>query len=332
MGRAVYNGAREGTVRSETAGKGGPAMSISWGIHVGQQNITMDELRRLWKYADNNGFGWLSVWDHLYCATNDADPHYEAIACLAALAADTKNLRCGCMVFAVPYRNLGLLAKSFMTLNHLSNGRFEPGLGAGWHEPEFRAFNIPFAPIKERMDMLDEGMQVMRSFIDNEVTDHHGRFFDFTNAYMNPRPVGRLPLWIGGRGEKRTARMAAKYADGWNIAYVSPEDLTHKIEVLHHWCEVEGRDPSQIAVATQLGFFMAASDDPKVMAATEAEMLRKVPHQDPAGQLIGNPAQVTERLKQYEAMGVKEINVAIRPPIDWAALETFVNEVMPQFR
>ncbi|MGI8690739.1 MAG: LLM class flavin-dependent oxidoreductase, partial [Thermomicrobiales bacterium] len=182
-------------------------MSISWGIHVGQQNITMDELRRLWTYADGNGFGWLSVWDHLYCATNDADPHYEAVACLAALAADTKNLRCGCMVFAVPYRNLGLLAKSFMTLNHLSNGRFEPGLGAGWHEPEFRAFNYPFPPIKERMDMLDEGMQVMRSFIDNEVTDHHGRFFDFTNAYMNPRPVGKLPLWIGGRGEKRTARM-----------------------------------------------------------------------------------------------------------------------------
>ena len=106
-------------------------MSISWGIHVGQQNISMDELRRLWKYADNNGFGWLSVWDHLYCATNDADPHYEAIACLAALACDTKNLRLGCMVFAVPYRNLGLLAKSFMTLNHLSDGPIRAGARRG---------------------------------------------------------------------------------------------------------------------------------------------------------------------------------------------------------
>ncbi len=306
-------------------------MSISFGIHVGQQNITMEEMRRLWTYADNNGFGWLSIWDHMYCATDETEPHYEAVASLAALACDTKNLRCGCMVFAVPYRNLGLLAKSFITLNHLSGGRFEPGLGAGWHEPEFRAFGYEFAPIKQRMDMLDEGMQVMRSFIDNEVTDHHGPFFDFTNAYMNPRPVGKLPLWIGGRGEKRTARMAAKYADGWNIAYVSPDDLAHKMEVLRHWCEVEARDPAQVTVATQLGFFMAAADDPATMAATEAEMHRKVPHQDPAGQLIGSPAQVADRLRQYEAIGVKEINLAIRPPVDWAALETFVKEVMPQF-
>lgn len=307
-------------------------MSISWGIHIGQQNISMEELRRLWTYADNNGFGWLSVWDHFYCATNDADPHYEAVACLAALACDTKTLHFGCMVFAVPYRNLGLLAKSFMTINHLSGGRFEPGLGAGWHEPEFRAFNYPFLPVKERLDMLDEGMRVMRSFIDNEVTDFHGQYFDFTNAYMNPRPVGKLPLWIGGRGEKRTARIGAKYADGWNIPYESPEGLARKMEVLDHWCEVEGRDPTRIARATQLGFFMAAADDPKTMAAAAAAMRAKVPpHQDMSGQLAGSPRQVIDRLKQYEAMGITAINLAIRPPVDWAALETFVNEVMPQF-
>ena len=307
-------------------------MSISWGIHVGQQNIAIEDLRRLWTYADTHGFGWLSIWDHLYCATDERDPHFEAVACLAAAACDTKNLRLGCMVFATPYRNLGLLAKSLITLNHLSGGRVEPGLGAGWHEPEFRAFGYPFPPIKERMDMLAEGMQAMRSLIDNEVTDFHGTYIDLTNAYMNPRPVGKLPLWIGGRGEKRTARLAARYADGWNIAYVSPEDLAHKFAVLDHWCEVEGRNPAQIARAVQLGFFMAASDQPDAMAAAEAEMRRKVPHQDPAGQLMGSPAQVTDRLSAYEAMGVKEINLAIRPPVDWAALETFVNEVMPAFK
>src|ERR1700710_1416683 len=104
------------------------------------------------------------------------------------------------------------------------------------------------------------------------------------------------------------------------------------MEVLNHWCEVEGRDPAQVTVATQLGFFMAAADDAATMAATEAEMHRKVPHQDPAGQLIGSPAQIIDRLRQYQAVGVKEINIAIRPPVDWAALETFVKEVMPQFK
>lgn len=306
-------------------------MSVTFGIHVGQQNITIEELRRLWTYADTHGFGWLSVWDHFYCATDDTAPHFEAVALLAALACETKNLHFGCMVFAAPYRNLGLLAKSLITINHLSGGRFEPGMGAGWHEPEYRAFNYPWLPVKERLDMLDEGMQVMRSFIDNEVTDYYGTYFDFTNAYMNPRPVGTLPLWIGGRGERRTARMAAKYADGWNIPYEEPDVLQHKMAVLDEWCAKEGRDPAKVARATQLGFFMAPSDDPAAIAAAEAAMRDKVPHQGPTGQLTGSPAAVVARLRDYQAAGITAINIAIRPPVDWPALEAFVREVMPHF-
>jgi alkanesulfonate monooxygenase SsuD/methylene tetrahydromethanopterin reductase-like flavin-dependent oxidoreductase (luciferase family) len=236
------------------------------------------------------------------------------------------------MVFAAPFRNLGLLAKSALTIDHLSNGRFEFGLGAGWHEPEFRAFHYEFAPIKQRLDMVEEGMEVMRSFLNNEVTDHHGEYFDFTNAYMNPRPVnGTIPLWIGGLGEKRTARIAAKYADGWNIPYVGPGAFKHKMDVLDQWCEVEGRDPAEVKRATQLGFFMAASDDPEVMRVAEEEMKRKTPHQTPSGQLSGSPAQIIERIAKYRDAGVTALNIAFRPPVDWEALETFVNEVMPEF-
>ncbi len=306
-------------------------MAITFGIHIGQQNITMDELRRVWRYADTHGFGWLSVWDHFYSATDDADPHYEAVACLAALACDTSNLRFGCMVFGGAYRNLGLLAKSLITINHLSNGRFEPGLGAGWHEPEYRAFGYQWLPVKERLDLLDEAMRAMRSFVDNEVTDFHGTYFDFTNAYMNPRPVGKMPLWIGGRGERRTARYAARYSDGWNIPYPSPEGYTQKMAVLDEWCAKEGRDPAAVARATQLGFYMAASDDPAAVAEAEAAMRRKVPHIDPAGQLIGGPTAVAARIREYEAVGVTDLNIAFRPPVDWPALEAFVRDVMPQF-
>jgi alkanesulfonate monooxygenase SsuD/methylene tetrahydromethanopterin reductase-like flavin-dependent oxidoreductase (luciferase family) len=307
-------------------------MSITFGMHVGQQNISIEELRRLWRFADANGYGWLSVWDHFYCATSDADPHLEAVALLGAIAAETTNLRFGCMVFAAPFRNLGLLAKSMITVDHLSGGRVEFGLGAGWHEPEFRAFHYDLLPVRQRLDRVEEAMTVMRSFLDNEVTDHHGRYFDFTNAHMNPRPLGKLPLWIGGLGEQRTARMAARYADGWNIPYVGPGAYQHKVQVLRDWCEHEGRDPAEVATATQLGFFMAASDDPAVMAAAEAEMKRKTPHQTPSGQLAGSPAQVIERLKKYDEAGATAINIAFRPPIDWEALEVFTAEVMPVFR
>jgi alkanesulfonate monooxygenase SsuD/methylene tetrahydromethanopterin reductase-like flavin-dependent oxidoreductase (luciferase family) len=306
-------------------------MPIRFGMHVGQQNITIDELRRLWTLADTNGFHWLSLWDHFYCATSDEDPHFEAVALMGALAAETKNIRFGCMVFAAPFRNLGLLAKSMITLDHLSGGRVEFGLGAGWHEPEFRAFHYDMLPVKQRLDRVEEAMAVMRSFLDNEVTDHHGEYFDFTNAYMNPRPLGKLPLWIGGLGEKRTARMAAKYADGWNIPYVGPGAYAHKVNVLREWCEKEGRDPAEVKTATQLGFFMAASDDPAVMAAADADMKRKTPHQTPSGQLAGSPAQVIERLKKFEEAGATDINIAFRPPVDWEALEVFVREVMPEF-
>jgi alkanesulfonate monooxygenase SsuD/methylene tetrahydromethanopterin reductase-like flavin-dependent oxidoreductase (luciferase family) len=307
-------------------------MGITFGIHVGQQNISIDELRRLWTFADDNGFGWLSVWDHFYCATSDQDPHYEAVALLGALAAETRNLRFGCMVFAAPFRNLGLLMKSMVTVDHLSGGRLEFGMGAGWHEPEFRAFHFDLLPVKQRLDRLEEAMRVLRSFLDNEVIEHHGTYFDFTNAYMNPRPLGKLPLWIGGLGEQRTARMAAKYADGWNIPYVGPGAYQHKCAVLDEWCAKEGRDPSAVARATQLGFFMAASDDPAVMAAAEAEMRRKIPHQTPSGQLTGSPAQVIERVAKYQEAGVTALNIAIRPPVDWPALEAFAGEVMPVFR
>jgi len=150
---------------------------------------------------------------------------------------------------------------------------------------------------------------------------------------MNPRPLGRLPLWIGGRGEKRTAHIAARYADGWNIPYESPESLTRKYAALDRWCETEGRDPATIARATQLGFYMAAADDPATLAATQTKMYKRVPpHQDMAGQLVGSPAQVSERLGEYAAAGVTAINIAIRPPVDWAALETFVRDVMPRYR
>lgn len=306
-------------------------MGITFGIHVGQQNISIEDLRKLWMYADTRGFSWISIWDHFYCATSDEDPHFEAVALLGAIAAETKNVRFGCMVFAAPFRNLGLLAKSAITLDHLSGGRFEIGMGAGWHKPEFDAFGFDMLPVKERLDRVDEAMRVMRSFFDNEVTDHHGEYFDFTNAYMNPRPLGKLPLWIGGLGEKRTARMAAKYADGWNIPYIGPGVYTHKSQVLREWCEKEGRDPAEVKLATQLSFFMAASDDPEVMRRADEEMQRKTPHQTPSGQLAGSPAQVIERIAKYRDAGVTDLNIAFRPSIDWEALEVFTTEVMPEF-
>jgi alkanesulfonate monooxygenase SsuD/methylene tetrahydromethanopterin reductase-like flavin-dependent oxidoreductase (luciferase family) len=239
------------------------------------------------------------------------------------------------MVFATQYRNLGLLAKSMMTVDHLSGGRLEFGLGAGWHEPEFRAFGYDFLPVGQRMDQLDEGLRAMRSLLERETTTLDGRWSQLREARVNPKPLQpRIPLWVGGQGERRTARSAARYADGWNIPYVGPDDFARKSAILDEWCAKEGRDPAAVRRATQLGFFMAATNDQAAVDAALDAMAQKLgqqAHTRRAGQLTGGPAEVAETIADYAAHGVTALNIAIRPPVDWPALETFVAEIMPRF-
>ena len=134
-------------------------MVLKIGLHTGQQDIEMDELRRLWRFADNNGFDFLSIWDHLYEAGGQSPetPCFEAVACMAAMAVETKNVQLGCHVFCMNYRNPGLLANSMVTIDHMTGGRLEVGLGSGWHVREHEAYGFRFPPTKERMDRLEEG-------------------------------------------------------------------------------------------------------------------------------------------------------------------------------
>ena len=147
------------------------------GVHIGQQNMTMNEMRDIWKRADAAGADWISVWDHLYEAPPQGGTvdHFEAVACLGALAADTHRARLGCLVFYVGYRNPGLLAKAAVTIDHISGGRFELGIGAGWHEWEAEAYGYDFPSVGKRLDMLDEAAGLINSFYDNDRTTHSGR-------------------------------------------------------------------------------------------------------------------------------------------------------------
>jgi alkanesulfonate monooxygenase SsuD/methylene tetrahydromethanopterin reductase-like flavin-dependent oxidoreductase (luciferase family) len=308
---------------------------LSFGIHVGPQATTIDELRRLWRFADEHDFAWFSVWDHFYARTSDSVPHFEAVALLAAIAWETRRLRFGCMVFAVQFRNLGLLAKSIVTIDHLSGGRLEIGLGAGWHEPEYRAFGYPFLASRQRLDQLEEGIAALRRLLSEEVVDFHGQYVHLERARIVPKPLQQsLPLWVGGAGERRTARIAARYADGWNLPYISPADYCRKRAALEHWCEVEGRDPAAVRDAVQVGFAMAPREEPRAIASARERLARQVGPEarEQPGYLIGGPAAVTDDIAAYQEAGVQSLNLAIRPPVDWEALEVFVDRVMPQFR
>jgi F420-dependent oxidoreductase-like protein len=298
---------------------------IELGVHTGQQNIALDDLRRLWRTCDENGFEWISVWDHFYEAPNrdNADPTYEAVALMAAMACETKNARLGCLVFCMNYRNPALLAKSLTTIDHLSGGRVTAGLGAGWHVQEHAAYGYDFPAVKERLDRLSEGVRIIRGMTTKEHTTFEGTYYRVNNIANNPGPVnGRMPIIIGGGGEQRTLAIAARRADGWNVPYIGPDVFTHKSKVLDEWCEKVGRR-NPIEKSVNLHFLMS-SKGPRDMGALREGAA--------AGGLQGEPQQVIDKMGQYIQGGAQRINIAIRPPVDWEALQEYIEDVMPAFR
>ena len=309
-------------------------MAISLGVHIGQQNIPMPDLRALWRKLDAYGVDWISVRDHLYEAPfhGGGEPHFEALATLGALAAETTSARIGCLVFCVSYRNPALLAKAAITLDHISGGRFELGIGAGWHAWEAYAYGYPFPDIGTRLDMLDEAAEVIHRLFTQERTTFSGRHFQVDDASCLPQPAGRpLPIWIGGLGERRTLEIAARRANGWNAAFVNPDEYRRLNGVLDHWCEVDQRNPSDIRRATNVAFALAMNDS---SARVERRRLRALDNglgiDD--GALIGTPDAAVEQLMRYVEAGAQDINVLLQKPWDEDALDAYLEEVIPAVR
>jgi alkanesulfonate monooxygenase SsuD/methylene tetrahydromethanopterin reductase-like flavin-dependent oxidoreductase (luciferase family) len=309
---------------------------MKFGIHTGPQLCTIDQLRELWRLADTSGFAWVSIWDHFYPAqfSGHDGPCLEAVATHTALACETRNVRVGCLVYCVPYRHPAVLAKALVTIDHVSGGRMECGLGAGWHQQEFAAHGIPFLPIGDRLDQLEEAVQIVRSLFDAERTSFSGRHFHLDGAYASPKPVQPRPrIWIGGGGEKRLLRMVARHADGWNIPFVAPDVWGHKNQVLTAWCERERRDPAAILRTVNVGPALAEreSDLPRLEERLAAQFGNTLPYLRP-GMLVGTPEQVVERIAEYQRAGADWVILALRAPFDLDGLRLFVERVMPAFR
>jgi len=285
-----------------------------FGVHAGLQNTSMASLRALWKQVEALGFGWISVWDHFYSATlTEGAECHEAVATHAALACDTSRVRCGSLVYSIGYRHPAVLANAIATIDHLSGGRAEMGLGAGWSEIEYRAYGIPFPPVKVRMDQLEEAIQCVRSLLRNETTDFKGEWFEMQNAQCEPKPVqAELPIWVGGSGEKRTLRIAAQWADAWNVPFVAPETFAHKRSVLHQHCDTVGRDPSELRTAVNVGLAWT-EESLRAQFGGLADYVRP-------GVLSGTEAEVMDRIGEYVDAGADQINIALRAPFDSDAI------------
>jgi F420-dependent oxidoreductase-like protein len=188
--------------------------------------------------------------DHFYQIAvhgGEEEPMLEAYTLLGALAARTERVRLSTMVAGVTYRNPAMIAKQVTTLDVISNGRAVLGIGAAWNEEEHRGLGFEFPPIKERMDRLDEALQICHVMFTEERPSFTGRYYQIEEALNHPRPIqpGGPPILVGGSGERRTLRMVAKYAD-WSNWFGPIDELRHKIDVLERHCDEVGRDPATI--------------------------------------------------------------------------------------
>jgi len=228
----------------------------------------------VWRAADEVEL-FETAWnfDHFYPLQGDKNgPCLEAWVTLSALAQATSRIRIGCMVNGVPYRHPALVANMAASLDIVSGGRLELGLGAGWNEQEAKAYGIDLLPMGQRMDRFEEAVEVIDSLLAQEISTFQGKYFQLEQARCEPKGPQRPrpPIVIGGGGEKRTLRIAARFAQHWNLPFATPEVFCKKNEILVTHCEAVGRDPSLIMRSVQIE--SVADQDPAEAADNAAAL------------------------------------------------------------
>lgn len=228
---------------------------LRFGLKASGQDVTIQSLRGVWRIADDAGFDHVWDFDHLAAigGTTPDRPIYEGWALQAAMAEATKRARIGCLVTGNTYRNPALLAKAAVTVDHLSGGRLEFGIGAAWAEVEHEMYGI--GGLDHRVGLLSESLQIIKSLFTEERTSFDGRYYHFKDAIANPKPIQKPhpPFWIGASG-KTTLRLVARHADVWNISGGDPDTVGELTAVLEEACAAIGRDPSSIRRSIQFGW------------------------------------------------------------------------------
>ncbi|NRA02638.1 MAG: LLM class F420-dependent oxidoreductase [Myxococcales bacterium] len=247
---------------------------MRFGIKTAPQHTSFEEMLAVWRAADGIEL-FESAWnfDHFYPLVGDTDgPCLEGWVTLTALATATSRIRVGCMVNGTPYRHPAVIANMAASLDIISGGRLDLGLGAGWNQKEADAYGIDLLPMRARMDKFEEAVEVVVSLLSQERSDFSGKYFRLENARCEPKGPQRPhpPIVIGGGGEKRTLRIAARFARHWNLPFATPEIFKHKSQVLDAHCADVGREPAEILRSVQIA--VMPDQDPAEVAATAAAL------------------------------------------------------------
>jgi F420-dependent oxidoreductase-like protein len=228
---------------------------LRWGIKTAPQHTTYDALLKVWQEADQTpAFEHAWLFDHFAPIQGSLDgPCFEGWTLLAALAAQTQRIRIGLMVAGNTYRHPAIHAHMAATVDVISGGRLDFGVGAGWNEYEHQSMGIPLYPPGARIRRLGEACEITKRLFTQHLTDFDGRYYQLKEARCEPKPIQKPypPFVIGGAGEQLTLRVVAHYADVWNSMPANVEEFRHKQRVLHEHCAAVGRDPAQIELSVQ---------------------------------------------------------------------------------
>ena len=257
-----------------------------------------DRLLEQARTAEDAGFDLITVMDHLYQIQGVGqvtEPMLEGWSTLAALARETTLPRLGTLVTGVTYRNPALLAKTATTLDVLSGGRAILGIGAAWNDVEHAGYGFDFPPIRERMDRLDEALTIIRAMFTEERPSFEGRYYRIEQALNVPRPIqpGGPRILVGGGGEQRTLKIAAKHADMTHWFPLGLEMLRHKTEVLERHCAEIGRDPSTIELTMTAPVVVVGND------AEKNAFLELIPEERRPYVKVGSPEQMADAIRPY---------------------------------
>ena len=308
---------------------------IRFGIQTGQQLIAWQDMLSLWQRAD--GWGYDSLWnfDHFYPIFVDPEgPCLEAWTTVSALAQATKRARIGTLVNGNTYRNPCLTAKMAASLDHISGGRLNLGIGAGWFELEHRAMGFDFKDVPKRLAALDEACQIIKGMFAKPRTTLHGRHYTVTDVFGLPKPIQQPhpPILIGGTGEKVLLKLVAKHADMWN-ASAGAERMAHFIEVIKRHGDRVGRDTSAIENTVMIPLaYKANPERQQFMCNLVAGMRGTTPEEARRAIMIGDKQECLATVERYRKVGVTHFIFMMFAPYFLDEIQAFAEEVVPAFR
>jgi alkanesulfonate monooxygenase SsuD/methylene tetrahydromethanopterin reductase-like flavin-dependent oxidoreductase (luciferase family) len=303
---------------------------IRLGALCWNQYTTWPELREAGIRADGLGYDSLWTWDHLYpIVGSDDGPIFEGWLTLAAWAEATETARIGLMVGANTFRNPALVAKMATTLDHISHGRAILGIGGAWFETEHVAYGIEYGGSPgERLRWLEEAVKIMRGMLHGEEPSGD-RFYTTRSVRNDPAPVqDRLPLLIGGGGERKTLRIVARHADAMNVGG-GFDNVRRKDEILRRHCDEVGRDESEIERTVGMGTCVIRDDPAEAQRVANGIFERNGNAKPWTNQLVGTPEQVAEMMRPYLGIGFRHFVVGFPSPHDAESMERLAREVRP---